>query len=257
MSEPLQDNDPRQLGAYRLRERASVRPEGVVYHAHDYAGASVSVAMLSEGAVADPAARDRFTAAIAEGDGVTEAPAVLASNTSTPAACWVAVPHSDTGTGAEAYLDPVGVESSSASGTSPGYVPYWAGAHAPASARWSWQGGGGRGAAAAEAGPNRGIIIGLIGLLLLIIALLVALYLWLAQMPQQAMPQQPQPSPSQQESPQGVESSPEEPSGGQGEGQETAQPSPVESPTGSVPSVPLDEGDGPGQELTEDPEQIP
>ncbi|RNL81813.1 hypothetical protein [Halostreptopolyspora alba] len=256
MSEPLRDNDPRQLGAYRLSERLNARPEGVVYLAHDSAGAPVSVAMLSEGAAADPAARDRFTAAVTEGDGVEGPPRVLAANTSNPAACWVAAPHG--GAGAGAYLDPVGVGSSGASGTTPGYAPYWAGAQAPASARWSWQGGRGRGATAAETSSNRGIVIGLVGLLLLIVALLVALYMWLAEVPPQAMPERPQPSP--QESPQGVqgeEASPEESSGGRGGGEETVQPSPVESPTGDVPSVPLDGEDGAGEGLTENPEQIP
>ncbi|WP_046470552.1 hypothetical protein [Allosalinactinospora lopnorensis] len=259
MSEPLQDSDPRQLGAFRLRERTSVGTEGIVYLAHDSAGRAVSVAVLSEGAAADPAARDRFVAAVARGAGVQNPPRVLASNTSNPAASWVAVPHSDDAPGAGAFLEPVAVEPAGGTRRSPGYVPYWAGARAPASGRWSWQGGGGSGAAAADPRATRAVIAGLVVLLLLLVALLVVLYMWLAQIYQQATapPAQPGPSPTQEESGQEEEeeASPEEAEPEQGQ-DETAppSPSPVESPTGHVPTVPLEEEDR--EDLPEDPEGL-
>lgn len=56
--EALRDTDPRQVGAYRIQERRVHRPEGVVYAAHDAAGAPVSLAVLSS---APPATRQCWT----------------------------------------------------------------------------------------------------------------------------------------------------------------------------------------------------
>ncbi|MBB4931975.1 hypothetical protein F4561_002795 [Lipingzhangella halophila] len=269
MSEPLQDNDPRQLGPYRLSERLTARPEGIVYLAHGPAGEPVSVAMLSEGASADPAARDRFVAAVSRGNGVDNPPAVLKSNTSNPAASWVAVPHSEAGPGAGAYLEPVGVEPTSGSERSPGYVPYWAGGNAPATGRWFGQVSGGRSAAAAQPGANRAAIIGLLALLLLIVGLLAVLYMWLSQVSKQAMAESEKPSPSpssEQPSPSPFSplpmpspqpgSSPEESTEPESEQEETTQPPPGGSPSSDVPSVPLDGGDQP-TDVPADPEQMP
>ncbi len=265
MSESLQDSDPRQLGAYRLSQRLSVRPEGVVYLGHDSAGTAVSVAMLSQGAAADPAARDRFVAAVTQESGVSDPPEVLASNTSTPATSWVAVRHDDTGAGAGAYLDPVSVQSTGGSRRTPGYVPYWAGASAPASARWSWRSGGRRGAAVAAPRANRAVVIGLLAVLLLVVGLLAVLYMWLSQLSQQAMvePEPPPSSPQQEESspppeqesgqPEDEQESSPQPDESEDGGQESPQPSPVESPS-DVPSVELDEDEQPGgEEMPDNP----
>ncbi|RCV47291.1 hypothetical protein DEF23_27050, partial [Marinitenerispora sediminis] len=126
MSGPLQDCDPRQLGAFRLSERVSESPEGVVYLARDADGRQVSVAVLSHGAAADPAARDRFTAAVAKGTGVPGAPRVLASSAPGGSVAWVATPADGDGGGARAaaFLRPVGVGGARAAGT-PAYAPYW------------------------------------------------------------------------------------------------------------------------------------
>ncbi|MFC7327039.1 hypothetical protein [Marinactinospora rubrisoli] len=243
MSGPLQDYDPRQLGAFRLRERVSESPEGVVYLARDADGRPVSVAVLSEGAAADPAARDRFAAAVSKGAGVPGAPRVLASSAPGASVAWVATSADGDHGRAAAFLRPVGVAGARAAGT-PRYAPYWSGAGSPGAARWGWLPRG-RGAAAAESHPNRGVIAGLLMLIMLFLVLLVLLYLWLAGVREQANSQpapdpessgspspSPQPSPSPRPSETGESGSPDPDSSG--------EPSPGPS---DVPSVPLDERD--------------
>ncbi|MDA8368654.1 MAG: hypothetical protein M0026_02150 [Nocardiopsaceae bacterium] len=247
---PLEEGDPRQLGAYRLSERISAGAEGVVYLAHGADGRPVSIAMLSAGAAADPAARDRFAAAVAKGAGVTDAPAVLAANTTNPAASWVAVAHAEGEAGAEAFLAPVAVGAAERSAGTPAYAPHWAGRPAPMAARWSWSGGGrGSGAAVAAPGSSRPVIVALLVLLLLFAALLVLLYLWLSSLaPQAGQPViSPEPSPSQtQQTPSPSAPSPAPSDGPSGESSPTPEPSPSGSPTTDVPTVEVEETDQPG-----------
>ncbi|WP_067970124.1 hypothetical protein [Nocardiopsis trehalosi] len=250
---PLQDADPRQLGGFRLSERVSEGPEGVVYRAHDSRGRAVSVVMLSAGAAADPAARDRFVAAVTKGVGVSGAPKVLASNTGGAAAPWAAV--RGDGAQAGAFLAPVGVVGAGAGERAggPAYAPYWAaGGGTPATGRWHWPGGAGRGGAASvdPGGASRPVVAALIVVLLLFAALLVVLFLWLSHFTARiggAAADRPSPTPSASASP---SPSPE----GSGSAEPTDDPSGSPSasprPSGSgeptdVPTVELDEDDFP------------
>nr|WP_221308528.1 hypothetical protein [Nocardiopsis mwathae] len=180
----MQQTDPRQIGAYRLSHRLSHGPEGVVYLAHDRDGHPVSVAMLSEGAAADPAARDRFAAAVTKATGVERAPRVLAHSTANPTATWVAVAHTPGRAGAEAYLAPVAVEEGTPAAGTPHYAPHWAASPGPPAARWL--GGTRTGRPAAEATTDQRVVMGLLLVLLLFTALLILLYLWLTGLTDQA-----------------------------------------------------------------------
>ncbi|ASU83911.1 hypothetical protein CDO52_14965 [Nocardiopsis gilva YIM 90087] len=248
MPVPLQQTDPRQLGAYRLSHRLSHGAEGVVYLAHDRDGQPVSVAMLSEGAAADPAARDRFAAAVTQGTGVGTAPRVLAANTTNPAASWVAVPHAPGRAGAEAFLAPVAVGAGEHDPGAPDYAPHWATRSTPAAARWS--GAVGRDAAsAAESTSDRRVVLGLLLVLLLFVALLILLYLWLTGLSAQAGGADGKPFPS------GGSPSPTEPSTSPRPTHEpwvspdprgTGQPTDEPSPTSDVPTVDVEDEDSPG-----------
>ncbi|CAM3846917.1 hypothetical protein GCM10009799_24950 [Nocardiopsis rhodophaea] len=248
MPVPLQQTDPRQLGAYRLSHRLSHGAEGVVYLAHDRDGQPVSVAMLSEGAAADPAARDRFAAAVTQGAGLAGAPRVLASNTTNPAASWVAAPYTPDRAGAEAFLAPVAVGAEEHGPGAPGYAPHWATRSTPAAVRWS--GAADRdGASATEATTDRRVVLGLLLVLLLFVALLILLYLWLTGLSSQAGGADGEPFPS------GGSPSSEEPSTTPRPTYEpwvtpdprgTWQPTDDPSPTSDVPTVDVEDDDSSG-----------
>ena len=57
---PLWRDDPPKVGDFWLDARLSAAPSGVAYVAHDDQSTSVMLILLSEGAAADPAARDRL-----------------------------------------------------------------------------------------------------------------------------------------------------------------------------------------------------
>lgn len=277
----LHDADPRQLGPFRLTDRVGTTPEGVVYRARDSRGRRVSVAMLSSGAAADPAARDRFAAAVRGGTGVTDPPRVLASSLSSPAASWVAVRHSGS-RGAEAYLEPVsaGEQDSGAASAAPSYAPYWAErGGTPAAAAWSWAlvglrrmsgaasaepsragGRAPRGAASAGAAMTGGAAVlrrepgrstrtgwsmaaALLLVLVLLAAVVTAVYLLLHNVTSQATPP-PQPSSAPPSSP-GTEPGTEPGT--------APEFTPSSAPSG-VPSVEVDEDDYPPGEVPLDPE---
>ncbi|WP_166655465.1 hypothetical protein [Actinorugispora endophytica] len=230
----------------------AVRPEGVVYAARDASGRAVSVAMLSSGAAGDAAARDRFSAAVLEGAGVSRAPQVLASGVSASSAAWVAV--ASGGRGAEVFLEPVAVASRPGAG-GPGYVPYWASSTSTGTSRWSWPRGSGAAlAGAGSGGSNRGLVAGVVALLALVVALLLVLYFFLSGLSRQAYstpsesPSGPGASPSAGVSPSpspsggsGGSSPPASPSGRDGSGEPSPEGS--RSPSAPVPSVSLDEDD--------------
>ncbi|WP_285759941.1 hypothetical protein [Nocardiopsis ansamitocini] len=214
----LGEADPRQLGAFRLVERRRVCAEGVVYAGRDGSGRAVSVALLSAGASADAAARDRFVAAVSKGAGVEgPVPPVLGWGVSA-AAAWAAV--ADEGAGAGVFLAPVAA-GGPRGGTGPGYVPYWATSGGASAPRWAWSGRGG-GGVAAPGRSSRGLVAGLAVLVALLVALLVVLYFFLSGLRQEAYstpaevpspgggaqesPGTPSVSPSPQESDQGGES---------------------------------------------------
>ena len=57
---PVLPDDPPKVGDFWLDARLAVQASGVAYVGHDEAQSPVVVILLSEGAAADPAARDRF-----------------------------------------------------------------------------------------------------------------------------------------------------------------------------------------------------
>lgn len=57
---PLWQDDPPKVGDFWLDARLTAAPSGVAYVAHDDQSTSVMLILLSEGAAADPAARDRL-----------------------------------------------------------------------------------------------------------------------------------------------------------------------------------------------------
>ncbi|MDT0303795.1 hypothetical protein [Streptomonospora wellingtoniae] len=249
---PLHEADPRQLGPFRLSDRVGASAEGVVYSGRDSRGRRVSVAMLSSGAAADPAARDRFAAAVRGGKGVADPPKVLASSLASPAASWVAV-RGGGPRGAEAFLEPVAVAAGASAGAeaAPSYAPYWSagGNPGPAAAAWSWASVGHRRGAGSPARPGWPVVVALLVALLLIAVVVVAVFLLLQNMSVQASQPPPQPS-SGQGSPSAG------PSGGSdGPPQPPPQePTPASSPSGDVPSVDVDEDDYPAGEVPAEPE---
>jgi hypothetical protein len=61
---PLWRDDPPRVGDFWLDARLTAAPSGVAYVAHDDQSTSVMLILLSEGAAADPAARDRLAGEI-------------------------------------------------------------------------------------------------------------------------------------------------------------------------------------------------
>jgi hypothetical protein len=134
MSRPLPSGDPTRLGPFRLSARLAERPAGIVFLGEDEAGRQVTVAVLTRGAAADAAARDRFRAAIVAArqwpDG--GAPVVAAEPEGT--APWVATlyePGESPGggrAGAGRFLDAVVLTGALQDRwRGPGYSPYWSG----------------------------------------------------------------------------------------------------------------------------------
>jgi hypothetical protein len=139
MSRPLPHGDPTHLGPFELTARLSETPAGIIYLGHDGQGRQVSVTVLTRGAAGDPAARDRFRAAIvsAERDGTT--PVVAAEpDGSTP---WVATAYEAGAQDAERFLDSVlltgtfwGRAGRAWTGRlrGPQFQPHWMGSREPA-----------------------------------------------------------------------------------------------------------------------------
>lgn len=61
---PLWRDDPPKVGDYWLDARLTASPSGVAYIGHDDSSTSVMLILLSAGAAADPAARDRFAGTV-------------------------------------------------------------------------------------------------------------------------------------------------------------------------------------------------
>jgi hypothetical protein len=61
---PLRSEDPPKIGDFWLDARLGHSPAGVAFTGHDEAGRPVMIILLSQGAAADAAARDRFAGAI-------------------------------------------------------------------------------------------------------------------------------------------------------------------------------------------------
>lgn len=61
---PLLSEDPPKVGDFWLDARLTASPSGVAFAGHDAANTPVLVILLSEGASADPAARDRFAGTV-------------------------------------------------------------------------------------------------------------------------------------------------------------------------------------------------
>jgi hypothetical protein len=120
MPKPLQFGDPGELGPFRLESRLHESAAGIVYLGVDPQGRRVEVALLTTAAAGDPAARDRFRAAVAAeaprasafpggppagGGPGNPAPVVAALHDS--GAPWVATAHEEGRAGAERFLRPV------------------------------------------------------------------------------------------------------------------------------------------------------
>ncbi|MEY9212754.1 hypothetical protein ABH917_002200 [Thermobifida halotolerans] len=245
--ESLRDADPRQVGEFRLRARLARRPEGVVYAARDRSGEPVSVAVLSAGAATDPATVDRFRAAVIDGVGVPDRPRVLGSALS-GAVVWVAVA-SERADAAEAFLAAAALPAA-ADGGGPRYAPHWAAAAAPSTARWAWPARAALRGAGTAGGSNRGLAAGVVALAALVVALLLVLYFFLADMSRQAYPApdaRPSPTDSPSPTPQGSPTpmpspSPVEPTPRDGAPSPSPSSSPSEQPS-PVPSVSVDPDD--------------
>src|SRR5881227_531013 len=61
---PLLPEDPPKVGTFWLDARLGATPSGVAFTGHDDEGRAAMVILLSEGAAADAAARDRLAGAI-------------------------------------------------------------------------------------------------------------------------------------------------------------------------------------------------
>ncbi|WP_198653683.1 hypothetical protein [Actinocorallia populi] len=104
------------LGPFRLTARILSSPAGIVYAALDPAGRPVQVALLTRGAASDPAARDRFAAAVR-----SFGPEVLAADTDDQGP-WVI------GTGGLAgLLEPVLLRGEAGGPGGPQFLHHWAG----------------------------------------------------------------------------------------------------------------------------------
>lgn len=247
MSRPLPSGDPTRLGPFRLSARLAETPAGIVFWGEDERGRRATVAVLRQGAAADPAARERFRAAIlaavprrdadgaaAEGNG---GPRVLAAQPEGPTP-WVAVAYEpDAGdgrpAGAERFLEPVALSRGRRRG--PLFLPYWAGGGGPAvpaaaPAGGPWPGGGG----------ERKLAAAVLALAVMLLVLAVLMLLLFACRPRvEAPPPDPPPdspsqssqSPSRQPSPSPSQQSP------------SPSPTPTPSPPSPAPGGPGDGGD--------------
>ncbi|WP_202637691.1 hypothetical protein [Bailinhaonella thermotolerans] len=133
MSTPLQYGDPPALGPFRVQGRLWAGEAGVVYAGRAADGAPVSLALLTHGAARDPAAHERFVAAITSGAGLEQAPPVVAADVEGPAPWVAAPPYADGRPAAAVFLDPVMVRGALRGRlTGPDMRPYWIGDRAPA-----------------------------------------------------------------------------------------------------------------------------
>lgn len=179
MPSPLQAGDPPQLGVFRLTGRLDERPAGLVYLGVDQAGHQVSIALLHRGAATDPAARDRFRAAIVRGDGLSWiAPQVVAAEPDGPTP-WVATSYAPGDAGAAVFLEPVAVAGQTpAPSYGPGFQHYWAGDQAPAAPPPAWGAGPalpGDSSAVTRRGPRWMLVGGIATLGVLVVVLAVLL----------------------------------------------------------------------------------
>jgi hypothetical protein len=175
MSRPLPSGDPAQLGPFRLSARRVETSAGIVFLGEDDRGRQATLAVLRRGAADDPAARDRFRAAILAAVPGGGGPVVLAAQPEGPAP-WVAVRYEPGSVGAERFLEPVAL-----SGRwpvwrrGPGFVPYWAGqGGGPAVLSGAAAGGG-----VPPRGPDRGLaaaVVALAVMLALVALLMVVLF---------------------------------------------------------------------------------
>lgn len=192
----LSENDPTQLGGYRLQGRLETSSLGVVYLGRDNRGAEVEVAVLNAGAGGDPGARQRFV------DTVRKGADVLSARTRGRAPLWVAVDRQEAGSGAGEYLRMAG-RGGPVVAPGPVVMPHWSGERAGA-VRWSsWA--GGRGSSAAAGPGNWWLILALAVLLLLLLLITTLLFWWMLQFPSpeemggadaEPSPSQGEPSPS-------------------------------------------------------------
>lgn len=137
MTTPLQFGDPPTLGPFRLHARLREGPAGITYLGTDAQGRDVSVALLTRGAASDPAARDRFRAAVTGGLGVDRGGAPVVTADPDGPAPWVATAYVPHEAGAERFLDPVAMTDATSTamvgeGGGPEFEPHWAGAAEPA-----------------------------------------------------------------------------------------------------------------------------
>jgi len=244
------------LGPFRLSARLAETPAGIVFWGEDEQGRQATVAVLRQGAAADPAARERFRAAIlaalprrdVDGEAGEAAggggPRVLAAQPEGPAP-WVAVAYEPDGeggrpVGAERFLEPVALAGGRRRRRGPLFLPYWAGGggpavQAPAPAVGLRPGGAGERRLAAA-------VLALAAMLLVLAVLMLLLFACRPRVeapppdPPSDSPSQSQRSPSQQPSPTPSRRSP--------------GPSPTPSPSSPSPGAPGDPGDpGDGGDL--------
>ncbi|WP_018656371.1 hypothetical protein [Actinomadura flavalba] len=235
MSRPLPPGDPDQLGPYRLTARLTESSAGIVFLGVDDGGRRVSVAVLNRGAAGDPAARDRFRAAIVAGlpggGGAAGAP-VVAAQPEGPAP-WVATAYDpdrwNGDDGAERFLRPVPLQDAPAGGArrGPGFTPHWAGSAQPALAPRPLP----YVPPEPVRRPERGLvsaIVLLIGVLLVLAALLAVLF---ACQPQVTPPPPPPPEPTLSTPPTAPPTPQPSPTPTQTSPTPTPSPSPSSSPT--------------------------
>jgi len=225
------------LGPFRLTARILSSPAGIVYAALDPAGRPVQVALLTKGAASDPAARDRFAAAVRSAEA-----GVLAADTADQGP-WVI------GSGDLAgLLEPVLLKDE---GRGPRFLHHWVGREDPAfpTGRRA-EGGGGKAEHPVFTGsPGTGnwstdgtlskaasrmlAVLALLVLALLLIGIAVLL-VWLLRSQPAPLPVEPEPTVTTSEP-----ASPTPSPSGSG----TGPPTPDPSGTTPVPTAP---GPGPG-----------
>lgn len=186
MPKPLQFGDPGELGPFRLEGRLHESAAGIVYLGADSQGRPVEVALLTTAAAGDPAARDRFRAAVsAEAPQVGASPVAGSPGDPAPVvaalhdsgAPWVATAHEEGRSGAERFLKPVLLERGWGPGRrrlgGPSFQQYWVSGPKGPAVHVS----GPEPAAAGAGGDSKGLAAAAVSLaaLLLLLALLVLL----------------------------------------------------------------------------------
>jgi hypothetical protein len=236
------------LGPFRLSARLAETPAGIVFLGEDDQGRQVTVAVLRRGAAGDPAARDRFRAAILEavpavGRAAPDAAPVVAAQPEGPEP-WVAVLYEPGGAGgvrcagAERFLEPVALSGGGwwpRRRRGPGFAPYWAGGGGPAVPVAAAVG-----APVAARGPERRLASAVLALAVMLGVLALLMLVLFACQPQVGMPP-PDPPSDTPSSP----SRPASPSPSPSTGSVSPSPSPTSgSPSPGRPGEPGDdEGD--------------